>query len=102
MQRLTATMKFTEGVPSSLVDQTIKQFCADYPERYLLASYGYLGENHLLSVRTDAEKSRSCQHATSSSALPSSERNSGPDEARARAVKMDDWTLTIHVRRSTM
>ena len=57
LQRLTATIKFTEDVPPDLVDQVITQFCADHPERYLLAFvYGYLGENDLLRVRTDAEK----------------------------------------------
>jgi hypothetical protein len=56
MQRLTATMRFTEGVPPNLVKQMITQFCTNHPERYLLAFvYGYLGEHDLLSVRTDAE-----------------------------------------------
>jgi hypothetical protein len=57
MQRLTATMRFTEGVPPALASQMITQLCVDHPERYLLAFvYGYLGEHDLLSVRTDAEK----------------------------------------------
>ena len=57
MQRLTATMRFTEGVPPNLIEQMITQYCANHPERYLLAFvYGYLGEHDLLSVRTDAEK----------------------------------------------
>lgn len=57
MQRLTATVKFTEGVPPELVSQMITQLCADHPERYLLAFvYGHLGEHDLLSVCTDAEK----------------------------------------------
>lgn len=57
MQRLTATMRFTEGVPPALASQMITQHCADHPERNLLAFvYGYLGEHDLLSVRTDAEK----------------------------------------------
>lgn len=57
MQRLTATMRFTEGVPRALASQMITQHCADHPERNLLAFvYGYLGEHDLLSVRTDAEK----------------------------------------------
>jgi hypothetical protein len=57
LQRLTATMKFTEGVPPDLVAQMITKFCVDHPERYLLAFvYGHLGEHDLLRVRTDAEK----------------------------------------------
>jgi hypothetical protein len=57
LQRLTATMRFTEGVPPDLVEQMISRFCADHPERYLLAfAYGYLSEHDLLRVRTDAEK----------------------------------------------
>jgi hypothetical protein len=57
LRRLTATMRFTEGLPPELVEQVIKEFCADHPERYLLAFvYGHLGEQDLLRVRTDAEK----------------------------------------------
>ena len=57
LQRLTATMSFTEGVPPDLVEQMITTLCADHPERYLLAFvYGYLGEHDLLRVRTDAER----------------------------------------------
>ena len=57
LQRLTATMRFTEGVPPDLVEQMITKFCVDHPERYLLAFvYGHLGEHDLLRVRTDAEK----------------------------------------------
>lgn len=57
MQRLAATVKFTEGVPADLISQMIVQRCADHPERYLLAFvYGHLGEHDLLSVRTEAEK----------------------------------------------
>lgn len=57
LQRLTATMRFTEGVPPNLVEQMITKSCVDHPERYLLAFvYGHLGEHDLLRVRTDAEK----------------------------------------------
>ena len=57
LQRLTSTMRFTEGVLPDLVEQMITKFCIDHPERYLLAFvYGYLGEHDLLCVRTDAEK----------------------------------------------
>lgn len=57
LQRLTATMKFTEGMPQILIDQMITEFCGNHREPYLLAFvYSYLGEHDLLSVRTDAEK----------------------------------------------
>lgn len=57
LQRLTATLKFSEGVPPDLVEQMITKFCVNHPERYLLAFvYGHLGQHDLLRVRTDAEK----------------------------------------------
>lgn len=57
MQRLTATVKFTEGLPPELVSQMMAKFSTEHPERYLLAFiYGYLSEHDLLSVRTEAEK----------------------------------------------
>ncbi len=57
MQRLTARARFNEGLPSELAQQMIQQFCEEHPERHLLAFvYGYLGEQDLLRVRTDAEK----------------------------------------------
>lgn len=57
MQRLTATLKFSEGVPPDLLEQVITKFCLNHPERYLLAFvYGHLGQHDLLRVRTDAEK----------------------------------------------
>jgi hypothetical protein len=57
LQRLTATLKFSEGVPPDLVEQMITKLCVDHPERYLLAfAYGHLGQHDLLRVRTDAEK----------------------------------------------
>ena len=33
MQRLTATMKFPDGLPPDLTDQMVKQFSVDYSER---------------------------------------------------------------------
>lgn len=58
MQRLTARARFNEGLPGELANQVVQQFCNEHPERYLLAFvYGYLGDNDLLRVRTDAEKS---------------------------------------------
>jgi hypothetical protein len=49
LQRLTATVKFTEGAPSDLVEQMITKSCVDHLERYLLAFvYGHLGRHDLL------------------------------------------------------
>ncbi len=57
MQRLTARMRFNEGLPVQMADHLVKQFCDEHCERNLLAFvYGYLGEHDLLGVRTDAEK----------------------------------------------
>ena len=57
LQRLTARMRFNEGLQAELADQVVKQFCDEHGERHLLAFvYGYLREHDLLSVRTDAEK----------------------------------------------
>lgn len=57
MQRLTARVRFNEGLPGDLANQVVQQFCDEHPERYLLAFvYGYLGDHDLLRVRTDAEK----------------------------------------------
>lgn len=57
MQRLTARMRFNEGLPVQIADRLVKQFCDEHPERNLLAFvYGYLGDHALLRVRTDAEK----------------------------------------------
>ncbi|GAC1525352.1 MAG: hypothetical protein NVS2B4_01230 [Ramlibacter sp.] len=57
MQRLTARARFNEGLPDNLANQVVQQFCDEHPERYLLAFvYGYLGDQDLLRVRTDAEK----------------------------------------------
>jgi hypothetical protein len=50
-------LHFNEGLPRALLDQHVRQFCAEHQERYLLAFvYGHLGEHDLLSVRTEAEK----------------------------------------------
>lgn len=57
MQRLTARMRFNEGLPVQIADRLVKQFCHEHSERNLLAFvYGYLGDHDLLRVRTDAEK----------------------------------------------
>lgn len=58
LQRLTARMRFNDGLPARAAAQMVRQFCDEHPERYLLAfAYGYLGEHDLLSVRSDAQKS---------------------------------------------
>ena len=57
LQRLSARMRFNEGLPAQTAEHLVKQFCDEHRERYLLAFvYGYLGEHDLLGVRTDAEK----------------------------------------------
>lgn len=58
MERLTARMRFNDGLPAELAAELVTQFHTEHAERYLLAYvYGYLGEHDLLKVRTDAEKS---------------------------------------------
>lgn len=57
MQRLTAHMRFNEGLQTQIADRLVKQFCDEHSERNLLAFvYGYLGDHDLLRVRSDAEK----------------------------------------------
>ncbi len=57
LQRLAATMRFTEGPPPDLAERMIKMVCVNHPERYLLVFvHGYFGEHDLLRMRTDAEK----------------------------------------------
>ena len=57
MQRLTARMRFNEGLPAQIATRLVKQFCDEHSERNLLAFvYGYLGEHDFLRVRTDSEK----------------------------------------------
>jgi hypothetical protein len=57
LQRLTARARFNEGLPGDMADQMVHQFCDEHPERFLLAFvYGYLGDQDLLRVRTEAEK----------------------------------------------
>jgi hypothetical protein len=57
LQRLTARMRFNEGLSAQTANRLVKQFCDEHSERNLLAFvYGNLGEHDLLRVRTDAEK----------------------------------------------
>jgi hypothetical protein len=58
LQRLTARVRFNEGLPKDLATQVVEQFHNEHAERYLLAFvYGWLREHDLMGVRTDAEKS---------------------------------------------
>lgn len=57
LQRLTATLRFSEGLTPELAGQVTQRYLADHREQFLLAfAYGYLGDHDLLRVRTDAEK----------------------------------------------
>lgn len=57
LQRLTARVRFNDGLPQELADKLVEQFHNEHVERYLLAFvYGYLGEHDLMAVRTEAEK----------------------------------------------
>jgi hypothetical protein len=57
LQRLTARARFNEGLPDDLANKVVEQFHTEHAERYLLAFvYGWLGDNDLMAVRTEAEK----------------------------------------------
>lgn len=57
LQRLTARARFNEGLPQELANRVIELFHTEHAERYLLAFvYGWLGDNDLMAVRTEAEK----------------------------------------------
>jgi hypothetical protein len=57
LQRLTARVRFNEGVPQDLATKVVEQFHTEHAERYLLAFvYGWLDEHDLMAVRTEAEK----------------------------------------------
>lgn len=58
LQRLTARIRFNEGLSAALMAQVVHQFCDEHPERHLLAFvYGHLRDHDLLAVRSEAEKS---------------------------------------------
>lgn len=58
MERLTARMRFNDGLPAGLAAEMVTRYHTEHPERHLLAyAYGHLGEHDLLKVRTDAEQS---------------------------------------------
>ncbi len=56
LHRLTATVKFTEGVPPDLVAQMITKYCVDHRDRYLHGvPYDYRGHPQLaLDILEDA------------------------------------------------
>ena len=57
LQRLTASARFTEGLPQELATKVVEQFHNEHAERFLLAFvYGHLREHDLMAVRTEAEK----------------------------------------------
>lgn len=57
LQRLTGKIHFTEGLSPPLFQQAVDQQINEHGERYLLSFvYGYLGENDLLAIKTEAEK----------------------------------------------
>ncbi len=57
LQRLTASARFTEGLPQELATKVIEQFHTEHAERYLLAFvYGHLRDHDLTAVRNEAEK----------------------------------------------
>jgi hypothetical protein len=96
LRRLTATMKFTEGVPPALVEQMITKSCVDHPERYLLAFvYGHLDQHDLLRVRNDAEKFlllAALNLVECIAYVGAQWQSKWPAWGRSR---WDDWTLTF-------
>lgn len=57
MQRLTARVRFVEGLAPELVRQAAEQHTGEHGERYLLAfAYGHLREQGVLEVKSEAEK----------------------------------------------
>jgi hypothetical protein len=57
MQRLTARVRFAEGLPPDLLRQAMEQHTGEHTEQPLLAfAFGHLRESGMLEVRTEAEK----------------------------------------------
>jgi len=57
LQRLTAHMRFNDGLPAHLANQVVTQFHEEHAERELLAFiYGHLREHDMMGARTEAEK----------------------------------------------
>jgi len=57
LRRISARVRFTEGLSPQLQQQAITDAIADHPEQLLLAYvFGKFGESDLLDVKTEAEK----------------------------------------------
>lgn len=57
LQRLTARLRFAEGLPPKLLQQAVKQHIREHTEPQLLAfAYGHLRESGVLGARNEAEK----------------------------------------------
>ena len=57
LQRLTAKLRSTEGLPADRRQRAVDEWVNTHRERYLLAFvYGTLREHDLLAVRTDAQQ----------------------------------------------
>ena len=57
MQRLTAKVRFVEGLPPKLLQQAVKQHISEHAEPQLLAfAYGHLRASGVLGARNEAEK----------------------------------------------
>lgn len=57
LRRLTGRVRFAEGLPAQLLQQSMQQYINEHSERYLLAfAYGHLRDNDLLGAGTEAEK----------------------------------------------
>lgn len=57
LARLTGRVLFARGLPAEQQQRSTQQYIDEHREQYRLAfTYGYLGDNDLLSARTEAEK----------------------------------------------
>jgi hypothetical protein len=58
LQRMTKRIRFAEGMGRAALQLSTQQYIDAHREPYLLAfAYGHLGENDLLGVKTEAQKS---------------------------------------------
>lgn len=57
LQRLTGRVRFAEGLPAELQQQSMQQYINEHREKFLLAfAWGHLRDNDLLGARTEAQK----------------------------------------------
>jgi hypothetical protein len=57
MRRLTAAIRFVEGLPSESIRESVQQSMGEHTEQELLAFvHGHLREHGMVSIRTDSEK----------------------------------------------